>query len=258
MSGARSGTFDWHPEPELIDVRDPAVSRAALERLGHDAWAAALDYLYGEALRRGMGEPTTAATFRAVFFGERGGPALAPVDPVPSGVLLSEFRDRLAPHQLNAWHPRTLSYFTPPPLLLSIVGELLAEFTQQGVDVWHAGPSAAFVEEEVVRGCATSLATGRGSFGLLTSGGVMANFMALVLARDVRLRSFSASIDRRGVGRWTGPVSMCPTRVTSPRRVHWTNWTSRPRHSSRCHPMTDFGFGYRRSRTLSLRTARMA
>ena len=188
MSGARSGTFDWHPEPELIDVRDPAVSRAALERLGHDAWAAALDYLYGEALRRGMGEPTTAATFRAVFFGERGGPALAPVDPVPSGVLLSEFRDRLAPHQLNAWHPRTLSYFTPPPLLLSIVGELLAQFTQQGVDVWHAGPSAAFVEEEVVRWLCDLVGYGEGSFGLLTSGGVMANFMALVLARDVRLR----------------------------------------------------------------------
>ena len=25
--------FAWHPEPELIDVRDPDVSRAALERL---------------------------------------------------------------------------------------------------------------------------------------------------------------------------------------------------------------------------------
>lgn len=37
-------------------------------------------------------------------------------------------------------------------------------------------------------GCATWSAMGRGSFGLLTSGGVMANFMALALARDVRLR----------------------------------------------------------------------
>ena len=65
--------------------------------------------------------------------------------------LLEEFRVRLAPHQLNAWHPRTLSYFTPPPLVASIVGELLTQFTNQGVDVWHAGPSGAFVEEEVGR-----------------------------------------------------------------------------------------------------------
>ncbi len=95
----------------------------------------------------------------------------------------------MAPHQLNAWHPRTLSYFTPPPLLLSIVGELLAQFTQQGVDVWHAGPSAAFVEEEVVRWLCDLVGYGPGSFGLLTSGGVMANFMGLALARDVRLRA---------------------------------------------------------------------
>ena len=104
-------------------------------------------------------------------------------------MLLEEFSARLAPHQLNAWHPRTLSYFTPPPLLLSIVGELLAQFTQQGVDVWHAGPAAAFVEEEVVRWLCDLVAYGPGSFGLLTSGGVMANFMAMALARDVHLRA---------------------------------------------------------------------
>ena len=37
-------------------------------------------------------------------------------------------------------------------------------------------------------GCATSSATGPASFGLLTSGGVMANFMAMTLARDLHLR----------------------------------------------------------------------
>ncbi len=79
-------------------------------------------------------------------------------------------------------------------MLLSIVGELLAQFTQQGVDVWHAGPSAAFVEEEVVRWLCDLVGYGEGSFGLLASGGVMANFMALALARDVRLREL------RGLG----------------------------------------------------------
>jgi glutamate/tyrosine decarboxylase-like PLP-dependent enzyme len=53
--------------------------------------------------------------------------------------------------------------------------------------VWHAGPFAAFVEEEVVRWLCDLVGYGAGSFGLLTSGGVMANFMGMTLARDLHL-----------------------------------------------------------------------
>ena len=86
-----------------------------------------------------------------MFFGESLVPSKAPRDPLPSASVLLEFRDRLAPHQLDAWHPRSLSYFTPPPLVASIAGEVLAQWTNQGVDVWHAGPTAALVKEEVIR-----------------------------------------------------------------------------------------------------------
>ncbi|HEY3187782.1 MAG TPA: pyridoxal-dependent decarboxylase, partial [Solirubrobacteraceae bacterium] len=102
---------------------------------------------------------------------------------------MQEFATRLAPHQLNAWHPRTFAYFTAPPLVMSIFGELLSQVAHQGVDVWHAGPSAAFVEEEVVRWLCDLVGYGPASFGLLTSGGVMANFIAMALVRDVRLRA---------------------------------------------------------------------
>lgn len=212
--------FAWHPEPELIGIRDAAVSRPALERLGAAAWSTALDYLFDEALRRAMGEPTGYPDLRRRFFGPGGEPGPAPSLPTPSEELLDEFARRLAPHMLNAWHPRTLSYFTPPPLVASIVGELLAQWTNQGIDVWHAGPVGAFVEEEVIRWLCDLVgygAPGRGEaagppaggaepgrtggaepgrmggaeasqpFGLLTSGGVMANFLAMALVRDVHL-----------------------------------------------------------------------
>ena len=179
--------FRWHPEPDLVSPRDPDSGRAALERAGADAWSTALDYLYGEAFRRAMGEPAGYAELRALYYGPSGGPGPAPADPAPLAELLEEFRTRLAPHQLNAWHPRSLSYFTPPPLVASIVGEVLAQFTNQGVDVWHAGPVGAFVEEEVVRWLCDVMGYGPGAFGILTSGGVMANFLAMALARDVRL-----------------------------------------------------------------------
>jgi len=196
---APDSRFGWHPEPELIGIRHAEVSRAALERLGREAWTTALDYIYEEALRRAMGEPVEYDALRRTFFGtgpggRPAGPAAAPHEPTPSGEILAEFRRRLAPHQLNAYHPGQLSYFTPPPLMLSIFGELLAQVSQQGVDIWHAAPVGAFVEEEVVRwltdlvGYATP-APGDldGAFGILTSGGVLANFMAMALVRDVHL-----------------------------------------------------------------------
>ena len=193
--------FGWHPEPALIGVDDVAASRAALERLGEVAWAAGLDYLFEEGLRRSMGEPAGYADVRRAYYGPVAtGPGPAPVGPVALDRLLEEFQVRLAPYQLNAWHPRTLSYFTPPPLVASIVGELLTQFTNQGVDVWHAGPSGAFVEEEVGRWLCDLVGYGPESFGVLTSGGVMANFMGLTVARDVHLASV-LGLDRPPRGR---------------------------------------------------------
>jgi glutamate/tyrosine decarboxylase-like PLP-dependent enzyme len=184
--------FAWHPEPELIGYRDEGASRPALARLGEATWGAALDYLYGEAVRRAMGQPTGYDASRRDFFGDDGrsdpaGPAPAPAGPTPSGDVIDEFRRRLAEHQMNSQHPRQFGYFTPPPLPMSIVGEVLAQFTNQGIDVWHAGPTGAFVEEEVVRWLCDLVGYGSAGFGLLTSGGVMANFMAMTVARDVHL-----------------------------------------------------------------------
>ncbi len=140
-----------------------------------------------------MGQPTDYAELRRVYFGDRAGPGPAPQDPAPLQSVLDEFAERIAPHTLNSYHPRALSYFTPPPLVASIVGEVLAQWTNQGVDVWHAGPVAAFVEEEVVRWLCDLVGYGEGSFGLLASGGVMANFIAMALVRDVHLRALTGA-----------------------------------------------------------------
>jgi aromatic-L-amino-acid decarboxylase len=187
MPDPTADAFSWHPEPELIGFRDEARSRPALERLGAAAWAACLEYLYREAMRRPIGPDSYPELRQRLFPG--GAPEKAPAFPRPSGDVLAEFGRRLAPFQYNSQHPRSFSYFTPPPLPMSIVGELLAQWLNQGVDVWHAGPSAALIEEEVVGWLAEVAGFGPGSFGVLTSGGVMANVMGLTLARDVHLRA---------------------------------------------------------------------
>jgi aromatic-L-amino-acid decarboxylase len=182
-----STPFGWSPEPELLDFRDPVRSRNSLEALGEATWREALDWLFDEAMRRpvdGLSYPDA----RAAFFGPTGAPAPAPMSPSPWPEVLSEFRIRVAPHTFNAQHPGSFSYFTPPPLPMSIAGEVLGQWIHQGVDVWHAGPIGAFVEEEVVGWLRDLVGFGPDGWGVLTSGGVMANLMALTLARDVWLR----------------------------------------------------------------------
>ncbi len=179
--------LSWHPEPELIDVRDAGTSRAALERMGEDAWGAGLDYLYDHAFERALGEPTRPEGLSALLRGPRGRPGPAPQEPTPMDELLAEFRTGLAPHQLNSWHPRAYGYFTPAPLWSAIVGELLAQVTNQGVDVWHCGPSAALIEEEVISWLRDLLGYPESAFGILTSGGLMANLLAMTLVRDHQL-----------------------------------------------------------------------
>ena len=64
---------------------------------------------------------------------------------------------------------------------------MLAQWTQQSVDVWSASPVASLVEEEVTAWLRDLVGFGDGSWGVLTSGGVMANLMALTVARDIHL-----------------------------------------------------------------------
>ena len=124
---------------------------------------------------------------RETFFGPSRQPVAAPMSPTTSDEVLAEFRARVAPNTYNAQHPGSFSYFTPPPLPMSIAGEVLSQWIHQGVDVWHAGPIGAFVEEEVTGWLRDLVGFREDGWGVLTSGGVMANIMAMTLARDVWL-----------------------------------------------------------------------
>ncbi len=208
--------FGWHPEPELVGYRDEGASRDAMERLGEATWRAALDYLYGPAAERAMGDPSTYDEIRRAYFGASGGPGPAPTSPVVATEILEEFRTRLAGGQMNAQHPRQFGYFTPPPLPISMMGELLAQMTNQGVDVWHAGPVASFVEEEVIRWLCEVVGYDGNSFGLLTSGGVMANFMGMAVARDLHLGRVL------GLGRPPRGSDLGGTRVYASDQTHFS------------------------------------
>jgi aromatic-L-amino-acid decarboxylase len=178
--------FEWHPDRELIDISDPDRSREPLERLGEQTWSEALDWLYDTAMRRPTA-PDLYRDLRRAFFGDSNVPLPAPRQGRRAEDVLAEFRERIAPFTFAAQHPGSYSYFTPPPLVMSIVGETLGQWINQGIDLWLAGMAGPLVEEEVIRWMSDLVGHGEEAWGVLTSGGVMANLMALAMARDVHL-----------------------------------------------------------------------
>jgi aromatic-L-amino-acid decarboxylase len=175
------------PDPDLLDPRAEGA-RAALEAFVAQTHREAFDWLFDRALDRPM-HPESYPESRARFFGPTGEPASAPADGTPADAVFRTFRERVAPMTFNAHYPAAFSYFTPPPLAMSVAGETLSQWLQQGVDVWHAGPVGAFVEEEVTRWLADLVGMPPEGWGVLTSGGVMANLMALAVAREIHLRA---------------------------------------------------------------------
>ena len=123
----------------------------------------------------------------AAFFGPGGRPAPAPDEPTPLAELLDEFRERVAPHQLNSWHPRALRLLHAGAAVVVHRGRAAGAGHQPGRGRLALRPSAAFIEEEVIAWLCGLVGYGEGSFGLLTSGGLMANLMAMAIARDRHL-----------------------------------------------------------------------
>ena len=73
--------FAWHPEPELVGFRDEGASRAALQDLGAETWAAALRFLYEQAAVRAMGDPSPYPEARRHYYAS--GPAGEATGPGP-------------------------------------------------------------------------------------------------------------------------------------------------------------------------------
>jgi aromatic-L-amino-acid decarboxylase len=190
--------FDWHPEPSLVDFHDPS-SREALDGLGEATWRTAMDHLYGEALVHPVG-PDSYPELRERVFGPTRNPAAAPDGPATSADVLREIKDRLLPYTYNSHHLRSFSYFTGPPLPVAVAGDVLASWLQQSVDVFHASPIGTLLDEEVTGWLRDLVGYDDDGWGVLTSGGVMANLMAMTVARDVCLARLRG-LDRPPRGR---------------------------------------------------------
>ena len=123
-----------------------------------------------------------------------GGAALARslAEPIPqSGLPVDELLDllfkRVIPKSINTAGPGYLAYIPGGGLPHSAVADLIADAVNRYVGVFAAAPGLAQIESNVVRWFADLVGLPRTAGGILTSGGSLATFSALVAARRDRL-----------------------------------------------------------------------
>jgi aromatic-L-amino-acid decarboxylase len=100
---------------------------------------------------------------------------------------LVELVDEIASHSADNAGPGFLAYIPGGGLFASSLADLLSTTIDRYVNLWGEAPIAAQVEYNVVRWLCDLFSFPSESRGVLTSGGSMANFSAIVAARKDRL-----------------------------------------------------------------------
>ncbi len=101
--------------------------------------------------------------------------------------LLHTLFDRALPTSFNTAGPGYLAYIPGGGLLHSAVADLIAGAVNRYTGVWLAAPGLVQLETNVLRWLAEIVGFPASALGVLTSGGSLANFSAVVTARVDRL-----------------------------------------------------------------------
>jgi aromatic-L-amino-acid/L-tryptophan decarboxylase len=110
------------------------------------------------------------------------------IEPVPeTGARYEDLLDSLfgdmIPRSFNAAGPGYLAYIPGGGIFHAAIADLIADSVNRYVGVFAAAPALAQLEANVVRWLCSIIGFGAGSGGLLTTGGSLANFTAIVTAR---------------------------------------------------------------------------
>ena len=109
----------------------------------------------------------------------------------------NDFQRKIVAHAVRVGHPRFLAWMRTSPLAAAVFAEALAAALNQSVAVWQGAPSATETERLVLRWLLELTGYAADADGILTSGGSMANFVGMLLARqatfpDVRQKGLRA------------------------------------------------------------------
>jgi glutamate/tyrosine decarboxylase-like PLP-dependent enzyme len=173
------GDLDW----------DPGRARAFTDRVAD---------LYQEFLTRLPELPITRGRSASEV---RDAVALdVPEEPMRDDELFDHLRDVVLEHAMYPGHPRFMAYVSGAGTVPGAAADLLAAGVNMNAGGWALSPSASEIEFQLTRTFASWFGLPAGAGGIVVSGGAMANFIALKVARDLR-----AGWDVRRQGVAAGP-----------------------------------------------------
>ena len=160
----------WPLEPDAVEMRrlvDEAMRRIIphLETLPHQPSASVDD---AAAFARTLIEPL-------------------PTEGEPFEDLLDKLFNDYIPRSFNAAGPGYLAYIPGGGIFHSAVADLIANAVNRYTGVNAAAPALVQLETNVIRWLCEIVGYGAGAGGVLTTGGSLANFTAIVTARKERL-----------------------------------------------------------------------
>src|SRR6266508_5529161 len=100
--------------------------------------------------------------------------------------LLKVFRDTIIPFTRQNAHPRMFGYVQSPGTPLAAFADLLASTLNANLTVWRSAPAPVELERLTIDWIRQILGFNAEAGGLFVSGGSMANFAAIVAARQAK------------------------------------------------------------------------
>ena len=96
--------------------------------------------------------------------------------------LFSEI-ESLLNSSFNPVHPGSLAHLDPPPLIFSILGDLIAAGLNNNLLAYELSPSITLLEESLCKWFTNKIGFNDSSGGIAASGGTLSNLNALIAAR---------------------------------------------------------------------------
>ena len=95
-----------------------------------------------------------------------------------------KFRKSFFRYCTHVGHPGYMGLITPSPNPVGVVADFICSALNQNIGAYSIGPAGVAIERRTVRWLTDLVGYGPEAGGNLTSGGMMANFIGLKLARD--------------------------------------------------------------------------
>ena len=164
----------------MTDPADLEFSPDAMRATGEAVLARVVAHVASAGVQPSCGRVDALDEYRAMR-------EPAPEQAAPLESLLAQLFDRWIPQSFTTIAPGYLAYIPGGGLFPAALADLIADTTNRFTGIWQAAPALVQLEANVLDWLRDWMQFPDGTRGLLTTGGSMANFNAIVAARERHL-----------------------------------------------------------------------